>query len=108
MNRHKTASDSSDGITIEDIQGRNYYGLTYKGKVMLIRDPKRIKVAVTSQMGVTGERVTELVSDAHVIAGINADAFYDPDGKGNGAFPDGITVHNGQLSIITWATKPRV
>jgi len=95
--RQNIDNDSSDDIKIEDIEGKNYYGLMYKGKVMLVRDPKRVKVAVTSQLGVAGERVTALVSDAHAIAGINAGAFYDPNGKGNGAFPDGITVHNGQI-----------
>ena len=64
---------------------------------MLIQDPKRVKVAVTKQIGVTGERVTDLVRDSGAIAGINAGGFYDPNGKGNGAFPDGLTVHNGVL-----------
>ena len=82
---------SDEGVTIEDIQGRNF-----KGKVMLIKDPKRVKVAVTKELGVTGERVTDLVREAGAIAGINAGGFYDPNGKGNGAFPDGITIHKGQ------------
>ncbi|MFZ3102345.1 MAG: phosphodiester glycosidase family protein [Desulfitobacteriaceae bacterium] len=82
---------SNEGIIIEDIQGRNF-----KGRVMLIKDPKRVKVAVTKEIGVTGERVTDLVRDAGAIAGINAGGFYDPNGKGNGAFPDGITIHKGQ------------
>ena len=82
---------NDDGITIEDIQGRSF-----KGKVMLIKDPKRVKVAVTKELGVTGERVTDLVRDAGAIAGINAGGFYDPNGKGNGAFPDGITIHKGE------------
>ncbi len=85
-------SDAADGITIEDIQG-----LGFRGKVMLIKDPKQVKLAVTKQIGVVGERVSELVKDSGAIAGINAGGFYDPNGKGNGAFPDGITVHNGQI-----------
>lgn len=97
ISRSASDSDALDDITIEDIKGKNYYGMTYKGKVMLIKDPKRVKVAVTSQIETTGERVTTMASNAHAIAGINAGAFYDPNGKGNGAFPDGITVHNGQV-----------
>lgn len=31
------------------------------------------------------------------IAGINAGGFYDPDGKENGGFPDGLTVKDGKL-----------
>ncbi|MDP4126450.1 MAG: phosphodiester glycosidase family protein [Bacillota bacterium] len=88
----KVSSDASSGITIEDIKGPSF-----KGKVMLIKDPKRIKLAVTKEIGVTGERVSDLVKDMGAIAGINAGGFYDPNGKGNGAFPDGLTVHDGIL-----------
>lgn len=84
--------DSGNGIIIEDIQGR-----TFKGKVMLVKDPKQVKLAVTKEIGKVGERVSDLVRDSGAIAGINAGGFYDPNGKGNGAFPDGITVHNGQI-----------
>ena len=92
INRTKTFSDSSSGITIEDIKGASF-----KGKVMLIKDPKRVKLAVTKEIGVTGERVSDLVKDFGAIAGINAGGFYDPNGKGNGAFPDGLTMHDGKL-----------
>ncbi|WP_045576734.1 M56 family metallopeptidase [Desulfosporosinus sp. I2] len=84
--------DTDSGITVEDITGPNF-----KGKVMLIKDPTRVKLAVTKEIGVTGERVSELVKDMGGIAGINAGGFYDPNGKGNGAFPDGLTVHDGKL-----------
>ncbi|MDR3587881.1 MAG: M56 family metallopeptidase, partial [Desulfosporosinus sp.] len=82
--------DPGSGITIEDITGPNF-----KGKVMLIKDPKRVKLAVSQEIGVTGERVSDLVKDTGAVAGINAGGFYDPDGKGNGAFPDGLTMHDG-------------
>lgn len=85
-------SDPSSGITIEDIQGQNF-----KGKVMLIKDPTRVKVAVTQEIGVAGERLSDFVNDTNAIAAINAGGFYDLNGKGNGAFPDGITVHNGEI-----------
>src|SRR5690554_1017392 len=84
--------DVSSGIIIEDIQGHSF-----KGKVMLIEDPKRVKVAVTQEIGVAGERLSDMVKNAGAIAGINAGGFYDPDGEGNGAFPDGITVKNGEI-----------
>lgn len=92
INRTKVISDSSSGITIEDIKGASF-----KGKVMLIKDPKRVKLAVTKEIGVTGERVSDLVKNFGAIAGINAGGFYDPNGKGNGAFPDGLTMHDGQM-----------
>lgn len=92
INRTNTISDPSMGITIEDIKGANF-----KGKVMLIEDPKRIKLSVTKEIGITGERVSDLVKNMGAIAGINAGGFYDPDGKGNGAFPDGLTMQDGKL-----------
>lgn len=92
LERTKVITDKTSGITIEDIEGRSF-----KGKVMLIKDPKRVKLAVTKEIGVTGERVTDLVKDMGAIAGINAGGFYDPNGKGNGAFPDGLTMHDGKL-----------
>ena len=92
INRSQVISDPSKGITIEDIKGSSF-----KGKVMLIKDPKRVKLAVTKEIGVTGERLSDLVKDFGAIAGINAGGFYDPNGKGNGAFPDGLTMHDGQL-----------
>lgn len=85
-------NDATGGIIIEDIQGKNF-----KGKVMLIKDPKRVKVAVTKEIGVAGERLSGMVKNSGAIAGINAGGFYDPDGEGNGAFPDGITVQKGKI-----------
>ena len=92
ISSNKVISGTGTGITIEDIKGTSF-----KGKVMLIKDPKRVKLAVTKEIGVTGERVSDLVKDTGAIAGINAGGFYDPNGKGNGAFPDGLTMHDGQL-----------
>ncbi|MDQ7094913.1 phosphodiester glycosidase family protein [Desulfosporosinus sp. PR] len=92
ISRNSVVNDTTSGITIEDIQGPSF-----KGKVMLIKDPKRVKLAVTKEIGTTGERVSDLVQDMGAIAGINAGGFYDPNGKGNGAFPDGLTVQNGKL-----------
>lgn len=92
INRTNKISDPSTGITIEDIKGASF-----KGKVMLIKDPQRIKLAVTKEIGITGERVSDMVKDMGAIAGINAGGFYDPNGKGNGAFPDGLTMQDGKM-----------
>ena len=89
---HTNVIDTSSEITIEDIQGPGY-----KGKVILIKDPKRVKLAVTKKIGVSGEQVSQMVKDLGAVAGINAGGFYDPDGKGNGSFPDGLTVQDGKV-----------
>jgi len=89
---HSKIIDTNREITIEDIQGSSF-----KGKVMLIKDPKRVKLVVTRKLGASGEQVSSVVKDLGAVAGINAGGFYDPDGKGNGAFPDGLTVQDGIL-----------
>ena len=90
------AVNLASGIVVEDINGQNALG-KFHGKVMLIKEPKRIKVAVTKDIGVNGNRLSDLVKNMGAIAGINGGGFYDPDGIGNGALPDGLTVHNGEL-----------
>ena len=84
--------DDQNGIRIENIQGKYF-----KGKVMLIKDPNQIKLAITKEIGVAGQRLSEMVLDNKAIAGINGGGFYDPNAQGNGAFPDGITVQDGVI-----------
>ncbi|AFM41667.1 antirepressor regulating drug resistance protein [Desulfosporosinus acidiphilus SJ4] len=86
------SNDLSSGIKIEDITGP-----TYKGKVMLIKDPKRVQLAITKNIGVKGERISDLVKDKGAIAGINAGGFADPNGQGTGAFPEGLIMHDGKI-----------
>ncbi|RJE48037.1 exopolysaccharide biosynthesis protein [Dehalobacter sp. MCB1] len=85
-------TDEENGIRIENIEGKYF-----KGIVMLVRDPLQIEIAVTKELGVAGQRLSELVIAEGAIAGINAGGFYDPNSQGNGAYPDGITVRDGQL-----------
>ncbi|HZW84088.1 MAG TPA: phosphodiester glycosidase family protein [Candidatus Deferrimicrobium sp.] len=86
---------SADGIVIEDIRGNN--GTSFKGKVMLIKDPSRVIVANTNAIGESGERVSDMVKEFNAVAGINAGGFNDPNGKGNGGFPQGITMSQGKV-----------
>nr|WP_242834017.1 M56 family metallopeptidase [Desulfitobacterium hafniense] len=87
----------SPGIIIEDIESQSSHGHSFKGKVMLVSDPKRVKLAVTQEIGTAGEKLSDMVDRSGALAGINAGGFYDPNGEGNGAIPDGITVQNGEV-----------
>lgn len=84
--------DYVNNIQIEEIKSKNF-----KGKVMIVKNPQQIKIAVSSELGIGGQRLTELVSESNAIAGINAGGFYDPNAQGNGAFPDGITIQEGKV-----------
>ncbi|UWG98875.1 phosphodiester glycosidase family protein [Dehalobacter sp. DCM] len=85
-------TDKANGIRVENIEG-NYF----KGVVMVIDDPKQVKIAVTAEIGIAGQRLSELVLSSCAVAGINAGGFYDPNSQGTGAYPDGITVIDGNI-----------
>jgi len=84
--------DETNRIWVEEIKGKYF-----KGKVMLVRNPKQVKVAVTSELGIAGQRLSQLVKENQAIAGINGGGFYDPNAQGNGALPDGITFSDGSV-----------
>ena len=85
--------EESKSIEIIDIEGG-----TYKGKMMIVKDPSRIAVATIPAFGVgEGQRTHEIIIANDAIAGINAGGFLDYGGKGDGGTPDGIIIQNGAL-----------
>lgn len=84
--------DRENGLKIEGIRGK-----AFQGKVMLVANPKQVKAAVTGELGIAGQRLSQLVAVRGAIAGINGGGFSDPNARGNGAFPQGITVLDGKL-----------
>jgi len=100
----KTNTVTIDGITTEDISGSNIMG-AFKGKVMLIKDPSKVHVATTASLGGSGEMVSKIASRLNAVAAINAGGFDDPNGKGNGGYPTGITLSNSQLIYNTIGSK---
>jgi exopolysaccharide biosynthesis protein len=68
----------------------------YTGSLLVIKDPKRVHVAVTKHINNVGQTVSEMVKDANAVAGINAGGFYDIKGKGTGGMPLGITISRGK------------
>ncbi|MEG0176092.1 MULTISPECIES: phosphodiester glycosidase family protein [Anaerorhabdus] len=75
-------------------------GPTYKGTLMIIRDPSRIELGVNVLMNTDSQKgflVEEFVASENAIAGINAGGFDDPGGKGDGSIPYGIVIKDGEL-----------
>jgi exopolysaccharide biosynthesis protein len=87
-----TTQEELDSIIIEDVSGS-----TYKGKIMIIRDPSRLYVGVTNQLGVKGERTDRMVKREDAIAGVNGGGFVDEAGMGHGGDPLGIVIQHGKL-----------
>lgn len=72
---------------------------TYKGKLMIVRDPSRIVLGVPPVLGENGEgiQISQMVENEGGIAGINAGGFIDEGGVGNGGEPLGIVIKDGKL-----------
>ncbi|SFU83210.1 phosphodiester glycosidase family protein [Alicyclobacillus macrosporangiidus] len=84
-------------VTDNSIEIHDYTGRTFQAKVMLVHNPNLVKVAVTKDLGVAGQTVSEMVAENHAIAGVNAGAFQDVGWHGTGGMPLGITMHDGKL-----------
>ncbi|MDI9259209.1 phosphodiester glycosidase family protein [Alicyclobacillus sendaiensis] len=99
----------SDTLPISDIVSRDfsnadnsihlytYHGNTFTAYILVVDNPKRVRVAVTKYIGERGETVPQLVQDAGAVAGINGGAFADNNQQGTGAVPLGITIVNGRV-----------
>lgn len=74
------------------------------GHVLLIKDPKRVKVGYSSKLDDTvpmGEETSVIAENNNAIAAINGGAFKDGEGEGqwtsNGGIPVGIIISQGNL-----------
>ncbi len=104
---HPDAMPQTDGI--DGIQLVGVSGPTYSGYMLVISDPSRVSLCVSSSILSNaanggswwnysrGEQLMSMVKDTGAIAAINGGAFYDPDGEGNGGCPDGVLCYNGEL-----------
>jgi exopolysaccharide biosynthesis protein len=78
-------------VDIKDISGKGW-----QGKMMIVHDPKAIRVVTPSQRG-SGETLSSMVKRTGAVAGVNGGGFDDPDGLGNGYSPIGFIMSRGQV-----------
>jgi len=87
-----TASDKpKELVSVEPISGKSY-----KGFVMTVSDPTKIRLGIPAAKG-KGEKVTSMVKRYGAIAGVNAGGFADPNWKGNGFQPIGVVISRGKV-----------
>ncbi|MHB8983985.1 MAG: phosphodiester glycosidase family protein, partial [Carboxydocellales bacterium] len=86
-------------ITDNRIELRPITGKHYQGYLLLIHNPKMVRVITTKDLSVAGEKTSDIAKRVGAVAAINGGGFLDPNGKGNGGFPQGITIH--QNKVIT-------
>ncbi|MBR5460760.1 MAG: phosphodiester glycosidase family protein [Clostridia bacterium] len=83
-----------DGMLYEKVTGP-----TFTGYVLLIRDPSRVYVGVSTDnfaSSVAGIRIFDMAKKDDAIAVVNAGEFEDQGGQGTGARPMGLTYSNGK------------
>ena len=88
-----------NSIELIDIEGK-----TYKGKLLIVQNPKRVYIGTPAAYGTDHEGVStiDMVRNANALYGVNGGGFYDT-GKGNGGVPtgrensDGIVISKGAL-----------
>nr|WP_235549720.1 phosphodiester glycosidase family protein [Paenibacillus sp. Soil766] len=80
-----------DLVTIENISGPNF-----KGKLVTISDPTKLRIAVPEKAG-KGEKVSSMVKRTGAILGVNGGGFIDPNWEGNGFQPEGVVISGGKI-----------
>ena len=96
--------NSDEEVDINSVQLINIEGKTYKGKLLIVRNPKRVYIGTPAAYGNDKEGVTtiDMVRNDNALYGVNGGGFYDT-GKGNGGIPtgrensDGIVISKGKL-----------
>ena len=87
-----------DGIRIE-----SYSGKTFNAHIMLIQDPSRVYLGLSSYDGFStskpGTRLNAAIEDEGASAAVNAGAFNDDGTAGLqvGSVPSGLTIHDGKV-----------
>ena len=81
------------GIYLKEVSGSGW-----RGYVMLIEDPMRVKLVDTSQQYTCGENVMTMVANSGAVAGINGGGFQDgANYDSNGGMPAGLLIEDSQL-----------
>ena len=93
------------GVKIEKIDDNSIerYDVTgkkYKGYILVINDPTRLRVGYSSKIGKEGQLTSEIAKDNNAIAAVNGGGFTDEAAgslwTGTGAHPSGIIMSNGK------------
>jgi len=94
------------GIKVENkndnsIERYDIVGKKFKGYLLIINDPTRVKVGYSSKLGTEGELTSDIARDNNAIAAINGGGFIDgvagSKWTGTGANPAGVIISKGKI-----------
>lgn len=98
--------DGNSGVKVENkndnsIERYDITGKKFKGYILVINDPTRIKVGYSSKLGKEGELTSEIAKDNNAIAAVNGGGFTDEASgslwTGTGANPAGVIMSGGKI-----------
>ena len=72
-------------------------GTGYKGFLVAIYDPSKVKLAMTEYLGNTGELLRDIARKHEAQVAINASGFQDFNEVGNGGQPTGVVIKDGKI-----------
>ena len=84
---------------VKDLEIVDVVGSTYKGKMLIVKDPSRIRLVTPPVFGadIEGSKLLDMINSNDAIAGINGGGFADENGVGKGGLPIGIVVKDGVI-----------
>lgn len=94
----KYEKDLFEGVDENTIYKKiNVSGSGYKGYVIAIYKPEKVKLAVSSKLGTEGQTVKTMAQNNKALITMNGGGFYDPTWSGNGAIPHGTVIKDGRI-----------
>lgn len=91
-NDTEVSEEEMEALTIVELKGA-----TYKGILMIVRDPARVKIGAIDTFGGVGIPLVDYLTKYNAIACTNAGGFEDVGGTGKGGTPDGMVIQDGKL-----------
>ena len=89
LNEYGDVDEDGDGIILEKVTGNGYIGYMIK-----VLDPTRVFVSRGQNYAIP---LAEQCLENNALGGINAGAFLDANGAGDGNMPEGLTIINNQV-----------
>lgn len=91
--------EKEDALPKDTIELIDVTGPTFKGKMLIVHDPSRVKLAVAPVFSndAYGVRVEEFAEREGAVAAINGGGFADEGGVGKGGMPLGLVIKDGKL-----------
>lgn len=85
-----------------NIERYDINGSKFKGYLLIVKNPLRVRVGYSNQLSNQGERTSDIAKDHNAVAAVNAGGFQDKSSSGSlwagtGAYPDGFVFSQGKV-----------